>query len=154
MRITEGSRTVFDTDDKLFHVISTLNGTVGPYFYSGGDNVSLGVDDSITLGSVNPVCTQVIGAIKFTLNNYAAGFAFDRWQMMMGGTAVWVMDGEPGFSDRLGSNFGCAQYVAYSFTTSGGTVRLNRRVHLAGIPFQFIVRPHAITYKLRCGVWV
>ena len=120
----------------------------------GGDGVGYDLNDTVTLGTVPAACTQVIGAVKFDLSsNYPAGFRFDRWHMVMGGTMLWVMDGEPGFQDQLGSNFGCSQYCAYHFSVSGGVVRLHRRVVIDRTPFQYVIRPHRLIYKLRCGAW-
>lgn len=151
--ITEGTDEKFNTDDLMFHEISTLNGTTQSLTYSAGNGVGLEINDRIALGNVHPVCTQVIGAVKFTLNNYAAGMAFDRWHMVMGGSICWVLDGEPGFLDRLGSNLGTRQVCFYSFSTTGGVVYLERRVVIADIPFEYFIRSHTITYKLRCGAW-
>ncbi len=154
LRITDGSRTVFDTDDRMLHVLASISGQTSSFAYLGGDGVGYDLNDTVTLGTVPAACTQVIGAVKFDLSsNYPAGFRFDRWHMVMGGTMLWVMDGEPGFQGQLGSNFGCSQYCAYHFSVSGGVVRLHRRVVIDRTPFQYVIRPHRLIYKLRCGAW-
>lgn len=154
--IEQGSRTVFDTDDKLFHVIDPLNGSTPSLAYLTQPHVGQDIDNYLVLGSVNPICTQVIGAVRMRLTggSYNAGLMFDRWHTVMGGTIVWVLDGEPGASSVKGSNLGCRQAVLYWFEVVGGQVRLRRRAAFDGTPLQYGVRAHVLDYKLKCGVWV
>lgn len=154
--IDEGSRQVFNTNDKLFHVVQPCNGQTQQIAYLTKANVGLDINDYIPLGNVNPVCNQAIGGVKFTLNagSAKAGFAFNRWHTYMGGTMVWVMDGEPGFTNELGSNSGCRQIVAYWIEIVNGQVRLRRRAAFDGTPLQYGVYAHTLQYKLKCGVWV
>lgn len=154
--IQEGSRKSFDTNDKLFHVVASKNGSTGQLAYLNQPNVTYQLNDYISLGSVSTVCTQVIGAVRIRLaaGSYSAGLAFNRWHTVMGGSIVWVHDGEPGVSKDLGSNFGAKQSVTYWFEIVNGNVRLRRRVFLADTPLQYVVKAHILDYKLKCGVWV
>lgn len=151
---TSGS-TRLDTDDGLFHTINQLSGTVAVGSLSGGNGRRVNSTQSTLLGTVNSNCTHVIGALKFTLNNYAAGMAYDRWTTFLGGSAMWVLDGEPGFRDALGDNsrFGATQIVFYSFRITSGQVFLDRRAFIARTPFTYTVRSHSIDYKLKTGLF-
>lgn len=152
--ITDSNDTVLDTNDKMLHILDSLSGSVGPYQYIGGNDVGLDINNTVSLGSVPAACTQVIGAVKITSSaGGVVGLRFDRWHMVMGGSILWLMDGEPGFADRLGSNFGCAQFCSYHFSVSGGVVRLHRRVVIDRTPFEYQIRSHSIQYKLRVGAW-
>lgn len=152
MRLTRtDGRHIFNSSDKLFHPISTITGVKAMQAWAAGYSVHVNRTEVFNLGAVNPACTQVIGAMKFTLNNYAAGTAFDRWTMVMGGSILWVLDGEQGD----GRNLGLSQIVTYHFDVAGGQCRLIQRVALDGaIAANYTVRSHSIEYKLRCGVWV
>lgn len=149
-------KSIFDTDDKLFHPITTISGTIAMQPIAGGGDVFVHRTTAFNLGAVNAGCTQVIGAMRFTLNNYAAGAAFDRWTMVMGGSIVWVIDGETGSQSHPGANTDVMQMVTYHFDISAGQCRLVQHVALDRLfPSTFYtVRAHSIEYRLRCGVWV
>lgn len=144
---------LFNSDDKLFHPLSTVNGTVAMRAWTGGNGEYVHRTEVFNLGAVNPACTQVIGAVKFTLNNYAAGAAFDRWTMVMGGSIVWVLDGESG--SPIGTNGDLFEMVTYHFDISGGQCRLVQHIAIDGsVTGFYTVRSHSIEFKLRCGIWV
>ena len=151
-----GGVTRFDTDDKLLHGASSglnISGFQDIAALSGGNGTTVDSTTTYDLGAVTSGHTQLIGAVKFNLNNSAAALAFDRWHMVLGGSIVWVMDGEPGFASALGDNSGLRQYVGYHFDISAGRARLVRRALIAGTPFSYTVLAHRITYKLRSGNW-
>lgn len=155
MTIKDGSRTVFDSNDKLLHLAAKVDGVTPYYSYHAGNDVGLDLTDRVLLGTVPVGCTQVVGAVKMEMTtNSGAGLRFDRWHMVMGGSIIWVMDGEPGFADRLGSNLGLRQFCSYHFSVSAGGVYLNRRVVLDRIPYEYFVKSHRLHYRLRAGVWV
>lgn len=155
MRITRPDGVaIFDSDDKLFHVTNTINETRSIPQFNGGGSISNNQDITTTwdLGTVHSSATQVIGAVKFTLNNPNAAYAYDRWHMVMGGTMVWVMDGA-GLTSQPG-NTSPGQYVGYHFRIQGGVCQLVRRLIIAGTGFSYSVLAHDIQCKLKCGVWV
>jgi len=146
--------TRFDSDEGLFHPITSVQGALSMGQYTTGNGVSINVSDSFFLGNCHAACTHAIGAMKFTLNNYAAGMAFDRWHTIMGGSAIWVLDGEAGFQTVVGSNQPNArQFVAYSFRVTSGQVYMDRRVAMGGTPAIYAVLPHQIQYKLKAGLF-
>ena len=150
-----GGGTIFNTDDKLFHVTNTLQGTETIPMFSGGSGFG-GFKNETTyydLGAVNSFATQVIGAVKFVLPGPGDGLASIRWHMVQGGTIIWVMDGAGLTNDGRETNGQLRQLVTYHFDISGGQCRLVRRIAIA-TGFLYVIQPHTIEYKLRCGAWV
>lgn len=154
LTITDGSHTVFDSDDALYHVISSLSGTAGPFFYESQNLTGLDIADSILLGNVHAACTDVIGAIKIRYGSGQVGFVHNRWHTICGGTAVIVFDGEAGQSDSIGSNLSLNQFCGYSFRVAGGKCYLDRRVILRPSSLLVGIRVHHVDFSLKCGVWV
>ena len=154
--IQEGARKVFDTDDRLFHIVGSVNGSTGQLAYTNQPNVAYSLNDYLVIGSVSSVCTQVIGAIKIRLASGSAslGLAYNRWHTILGGSVILGHAGEPGVSKDVGSNLGAKQTVSYWFEVVNGQVRLRRRVYLSDTPLQYVVKAHIIDFKLKCGVWV
>lgn len=148
-------QTVVDTGDALLHGAlpgwNITGAVLYPTISSGGSPIY--AEQSVDLGAAPPGHTQVFGAVKFDLNNNAAGQAFDRWTMVMGGSIVWVMDGEPGFAMAAGDNSGRYQHVDYHFRIVAGRVEIVRTVFLRDTPATYQVLSHTITYKLRTGNW-
>ena len=148
--------TRFDTDDGLFHITNQLSGSVGVANVTGGGGSGLrDLTSTVSLGVCHADCTHVIGALKFTLNNYAAGMAFDRWHTFLGGSALWVMDGEPGFGGAIGDNsgFGIRQMSFYTFRVTGGEVFLDLRLHIANTTFSYTIISHTIEFKIKTGLF-
>lgn len=155
--------TRLNTDDLLLHGVAagfTLTGTLNIAAIAGGNSNDGGPGErnltTVTnLGAVPVGHTQLIGSVKFSLfSDSGAGQAFDRWTTIMGGTVVWVMDGEPGFAAAVGDNGSAVtQFVAYSFQISAGQAQLVRRLYLDDTPGQYTVISHRIDYKLRSGNW-
>lgn len=152
--VTKGGVKRFDSADAMFHITNSYTGAIDI------DAVGLGravVDrtDYFDIGAANAFASQIVGAVKFTLNNNNAGMAYDRWHSMFGGSICWLMDGEPDISDRRGSNYGFGQGVFYHFDISGGRARLVRRLVFAGVgSASYTILSHRINYQLRAGVWV
>lgn len=147
---TDGS-TRFDTDDGLFHVIDSVSGSKPIAQFNGGNENTTNQTDSFALGTCHADCTDVVGAIKFTLNNYAAGMAFDRWHTMMGGSALWVMDGQTGASS---DNSGTTVLVTYSLRVASGVVYLDRYIFISSdVSVSYSILSHTITYKLKAGLF-
>lgn len=146
--------TRLDTDDGLFHVIgSPVNGSVAVVQLNLGNGIDVNSTTSYTLGSCDANCTDAIGSIKFTLNNYVAGLPFDRWHTMMGGSVLWVMDGQN--TSGNSNNLNITVMVWYSLRVSGGVVYLDRRAYSSqNCRPTYSILSHTIEYKLKCGVWV
>jgi len=162
LRIDKDGITRLNTDDLLLHGAASgfgLSGSVSIPAHTGGNSDDGGpgrinITTTWDLGAVPAGHTQIIGACKFDLNNDAAALAFDRWHTVMGGTIVWVMDGEPAFAGALGDNGASVkQYCAYEFRISGGQAQLVRRLFIADTPNAYTILAHEITYKLRSGNW-
>jgi hypothetical protein len=151
-----GGGTLFNTDDKLFHVTNTLQGTTTIPMFSGGSSFG-GFKNETTyydLGAVNEFATQVIGAVKFVLTGPGDGLAYNRWHMVMGGTVVWVMDGAPTTTSQgRNTNGNLGQFVTYHFEINASRARMVRRA-VINTAFSYSIQPHDIQYKLRCGAWV
>lgn len=145
----------FDTYDKLFHITDAVSGSLSISALVGGSDTVIDTTTSFNLGSCNSSCTHVVGALKFTLNSYAAGMAFDRWHTFLGGAAMWVLDGEPGFAGGLGDNDDgrASQLVYYSLRVTSGVVWLDRRAVIADTDFSYTVLSHSISYKLKTGLF-
>lgn len=155
-RLDVGGVTRFDSDDLLLHGASaglSISGFVDIPNLSGGSGTTVNSTTSYDLGAVTAGHTQLIGAVKFNVNNSSVALAFDRWHMVMGGSIIWVMDGDPGFADALGDNSGLRQFVSYHFDISAGRARLVRRAFISNTPLPYTVIAHRITYKLRSGNW-
>jgi hypothetical protein len=117
-------------------------------------NPEINLTTDYTLGACHPSCNYVIGAVKFTLNNYAAGLAFNRWHTVGGGNVIWYYDGEPPLdSQGRGSNSNVRQWVDYSFYASGGSVVMRRRLFLGKIDATVSVLSHSIDYRLKAGLF-
>jgi hypothetical protein len=152
IRIQKSGRIWFDSRDKLLHGNTwgfPISGSRAIGALSSPHNASTIYD----LGASPDGHTLVYGACKFNLNNNAAGLAFNRWHAVMGGTIVWVMDGEPGIRDFLGENGLFSQFVGYYFRVNSGRVELVRRAWLKPTPLDYSVLPHTISYKLRTGMF-
>jgi len=83
---------------------------------------------------------------------FPAALAFDRWTMLMGGSVLWVIDGEPGGADR-GQNVMPYQWIDYSFRIRNNRAEMVQRVLIAQSDILYRVRAHVVTYKLRSGNW-
>ena len=146
--------TTFNVDDKLLHITNTISGTLTIPAFSGGSSAgSQNVTTTYDLGAVNSFATQVIGAVKFVLTGPGDGLAYNRWHMVQGGTIIWVMDGAGLTNGGRETNGQLRQLVTYHFDISGGQCRLVRRIAIA-TGFLYVIQPHTIEYKLRCGAWV
>ena len=154
--IDKGGITRFNSDDQLLHGAASglpISGTVAIAAVTGGAGVRVDSTTVYDLGAVTSGHTQLIGAVKFDLNNDAAGLAFDRWHTVMGGSVVWVMDGEPGFAAALGDNNDLQQWVDYHFRINAGRAEMVRRLFIDDSPFSYTVLSHTVSFKLRSGNW-
>lgn len=153
--IDDGGAKRFDTNEPLFHTTNQISGSQA---FSTFAITTSNIDqtDSYLIGSCNAACTHLIGAMKFTLNSYGAGMAFDRWHSIMGGTCLWVLDGEPGIASAVGDNgIPPSQFCAYGFRISGTNVYLDRRIVAQKMPtgVTYSILSHTLNFYLEAGLF-
>lgn len=154
--IDKGGVVRFDSEDKLLHGVSSgfnISGSIAIPALASGNGTFVNSTTTYNLGAVTAGHTQLIGAVMFSLNSNDFGQFPNRWHTIMGGSIVWVMDGEPGTVSSLGNNGLPRQCIIYHFRINGGQAQLVRRAFLDDIPFNYTVLGHTITYKLRSGNW-
>lgn len=155
MTITDGGDLRFATDEGLFHTITKLSGNVAVATVTATSSIV----DSTTrwdLGACHADCTHIIGAVKFTLNNYGSGMAFDRWHTIMGGSILWLLDGESGVAGSVGLNGTPPyQWCSYDLIIDAAHVYLERRLILNKMPTggTYSVLSHTIDYNLEVGLF-
>lgn len=157
MIVTKNGETRLDTNEKFFHITNSFDGSITiPSVVNASPDFLLQTTN-YDIGPVSQNATQVVGGVRFRLNSYGAGMAFDRWHSIWGGTIVWVMDGEPPLRSDAGSNAGFQQGVFYHFEIAAGRCRMVRTLYLAPLPTRitdYFVGSHTIDYKLKAGAWV
>lgn len=145
--------TLFDSDDGMFHVLSTINGSVAIPAYVHPGNTNANVSTSHLIGSCNANCTDVLGSVRATLNSYEAGLSFNRWFTIMGGSILWLVDGH-GLLGTPDPNINLRQLVTYSLRVAAGNVYLDRRLLIsAASQGTYEIRSHTIKFKLKCGLY-
>lgn len=154
--IEKSGITRLNTDDALLHGTSQglpITGTINIEAIGTNNDSRVNLTTVYDLGPVTSGHTQLIGAVKFTLASYAAGLAYNRWHMVMGGSIVWVMDGEAGFQSAAGNNGNINQWIDYHFRIKAGRAEMVRRAYMGSTPASVTILGHSITYKLRSGNW-
>ncbi len=164
----EDEHIMFDTDEGLFAGTDFISGTkVMPQrqaTWSSGTNFSnINVDDTYTLGSINPNADVVVGSFfvstgAFTILGKKFGASDQGW-FAAGGTYVHLMLGgnSPSFGD---ATWHCDNKAAYTFLAGGGLLQLNERVGLrAAVSFSPVnttitLPPVTFQYKIFCGIFV
>lgn len=154
--ITSGGLVKFDTNDLMLHGGQSglpIQGALSFGVLSSNSNSPVNIETAYNLGAVNGFHTTLFGAVKLTYTGAGVGVgaAFDRWTTVMGGTIVYVMDGEPGFQAAAGDNAGPYQYLGYSFRISGGQAQCVQRCFLRATPATVNIGAHTLTFKLRSG---
>jgi len=153
--VTDASgETKIDTNDGLFHVIgSQVSGTISFPQIGLSDGDTLNDTTNYNLGSCHEACTHVIGAVQFS-GSTGGAVGFDRWTTYMGGTLIWVLNGEPKLQN---GNFAenPKDYVAFHFVASGGQIRMvRRRIFLGGASSAVAgLRAFSIAYRLKAGIF-
>lgn len=155
IRVTDASGVEkLDTDDDLFHVVgSQITGSISFPDVALSDGNTLNDTTNYTLGSCNAACTHVIGAVQFN-GTTGGAVGFDRWTTYMGGTLVWVLNGEPKLANGQWATV-IKDYVGYRFYASAGLVRMERRRIFLGGPLSNVagLRAHTINYRLKAGLF-
>lgn len=149
LTIDQGGRTVFDTDDKLYHNIT--GGLAGSYdaparSISGSKNW-LSINTNHQIGTCNGFCTNLQGSIRF--RGFAQPFPTDIWFCYEGGDVFNILDYHSGITS-VGYVGDVQGFVKYRFFISNGVVYLNERVVMhSGV--NKIFRGHTIDWKLKAG---
>lgn len=145
---------VFSSLDGLFHVVNKLSGSQAIAALTFNDETFVDSVTSYLLGDCHPDCTDVIGSVKFTLNSYGAGLAFDRWHSVMGGDILWVIDGHGLTGTSPDPNTNMNQLVKYRFRVENGQVWLDRRAFCSNSSQgTYTVLSHTIEFKLKVGLY-
>lgn len=150
---TDGAVTL-DTRDELFHVLTTLEGTVNiPALDWGPADAPDERTATYAVGSVDAGCTHVIGFCKLV---YSSGFSLlpsGVW-VSVGGTILPMVKR---FESTSGVN---ASYIssmqALTFELSGGTVVLREETVLSDNYYagpNYNLAALAVTYKLFAGTF-
>lgn len=171
LRVTDGAgKERFDSNDDMFHVLDTLNGSraIPQYVATRTESSSQNpqyqnyIETNVyTLGSCDSLCTMVRGAMKITFTSGAGSYGLPGFGWFaVGGTYTHVMQASL-HSSRDGriQLMPLRQAALYTFSTSGGVVRLTEQLHITtgGGPSNgsatLIVKPFTITYKLKLGLF-
>lgn len=155
IRVTDASGVEkLDTDDDLFHIVgSQITGSISFPQVGLSDGGTLNDTTNYNLGSCHEACTHVIGAVQFD-GSTGGAIGFDRWTTYMGGTLVWVLNGEPKLQNGQFATV-IKDYVGYRFYATGGLVRMERRrIFLGGASSAVAgLRAHTINYRLKAGLF-
>lgn len=148
LTIDQSGVTKFDSDDKLYHNITT--GLIGSFTaptrsVSGGRTININTDHLI--GTCNPFCTHVVGSVRFTGTVHA--FPADVWFSYEGGSLFWIIDYHTGIQNPTYAGYPCG-IVKYRIFTSGGNVYLNERVAFTS-NVTLIIPTHAVYWRLKAG---
>jgi hypothetical protein len=149
LTIDQNGRTVFDSDDKLYHnITSGLVGSfsVGDRGVSGASNL-VNIDNYHQIGTCNGFCTNLQGSIRF--RGFAQSFPTDIWFSYEGGDVFNIVDYATG-SQQVPYTITVQGLVKYKFFISDGVVWLNERVVMHSGANK-IFRGHTLDWKLKAG---
>lgn len=149
LTIDQAGRSVLDTDDKLYHNITT--GLTGSYTaparsISGTSNWT-NIDTNRQIGTCNSFCTHLQGSIRF--RQYAQLAPLDVWFAYEGGDVFAILDYHTGIQN-IGYVTSIQGFVKYRFFISSGVVYLNERVIMHSGATK-IFKAHAIDWNLKAG---
>jgi hypothetical protein len=151
--------TRFDSDEDLFHIVNAVSGVLNVSSISGSLSAGVNRTDTINIGTCNPACTHVIGAVKIS-GSGTWGAMFNRWATYAGGDFVYSL----AYPNLIASSPGAVAVMnyglTYRFEAVGGIVRVVRRIILPRLQStnghqtpEAKWGAHSLTYKLKCGVW-
>lgn len=149
LTIDQGGRSVFDTEDKLFHNITTgINGSksFSARSVSGGSNW-VNVNTNHEIASCNPFCTHVVGSIRFRIYSMLA--PTDVWFAYEGGDVFAILDHTTGIKDAPYTT-AITGFTKYRFFISGSKVYLNERVIMHSNASKTFAA-HVLDWKLKAG---
>lgn len=148
LTIDQAGRSVFDTDDKLYHdITSNISGSLTIPARTASSSKVLNIDTDHYVGTCNPFCTHLAGSVKFRGGSNA--MPVDVWHAYEGGSIFWVLSKFVGFTSSPYRIY-TANIVKYEFRISGSNVILNERVY-AKSAVSFTILAHAIDWKLKAG---
>lgn len=150
LTIDQDGRTVFNSEDKLYHDI-TKTGLTGSYNAPGrttsGSSNWVNVNTNHQIGSCNAFCTHVTGSIR--LRTFAQLFPTDVWFAYEGGDVFVILDYHSGIQS-VGYVDTIQGLVKYRFFVSDGSVYMNERVVMHSSATKEF-RAHIIDWKLKAG---
>lgn len=154
--IGDDGTVVLDTREEIFHVLSRIDGQITrPSLEWGGgvSGTSEGRNATISLGSVDPACTGILGLARIT---YSTGYSLlpsDYW-FVVGGSIVTVMKN---FQSLNGTWAMFMSSIAMlSFSLNNGTVEFQESIRLKDDRFAGPLDSLAgftVTYRLFCGTF-
>jgi hypothetical protein len=150
LTIDQDGRTVFDTEDKLYHNITTdgLSGIYTAQQRSVGNQDIINIDNNYLVGTCNQFCTHVCGSVKFGGTDRFS-LPPNIWFAYEGGDIFWTVDYHTGFASPFFTIYPTG-IVKYRFFVNAGQVILNERVFFtSGI--NLIIPGHSIIWKLKAG---
>jgi hypothetical protein len=148
LTIDQDGRTSFDTNDKLYHNITTgISGSYSAPARSVSNNGTININTNHQIASCNSFCTHVAGSVKFSGGVHA--FPANVWFAYEGGSLFWIIDYHSGIQSPAYKNFPTG-IVKYRFFVSGGKVYLNERVAFHST-VTLTVLAHTISWKLKAG---
>lgn len=149
LTIDQDGRTVFDTDDKLYHnITSGLSGSysVADRGVSGASNW-VNINTNHQIGTCNAFCSFLKGSIRF--RGFAQSFPTDIWFSYEGGDVFNILDYQTGIQS-VGNVIDIQGFVKYRFFISNGAVYLNERVVMHSGASK-IYRGHTLDWNLEAG---
>jgi len=148
LTIDQAGRAVFDTDDKLYHNITTgISGSLTIPQRTANSSNTLNINADHVIGSCNPFCTHLAGSVRF--RGGANAMPVNVWHAYEGGSIFWVLSKFVGFTDSPYRIY-TSNIVKYEFKISGSNVILNERVY-AKSAVNFTILAHAIDWRLKAG---
>ena len=148
LKIDQGGRTVFDSDDKLYHNITTgISGSYAAPQRSVNNGNTINIDNDRLIGSCNAFCTHVAGSVRFS--GGVKAFPADIWFSYEGGDLFWVIDYHSGYQSPTWSAVPTG-FVKYNFFVRDGNVYLNERVYFKS-NVTLTQLSHTIRWNLKAG---
>lgn len=149
LTIDQGGRTVFDSDDNLYHNITTdISGVYNAPGRSVSNQGIINIDNNYAIGACNRFCTHVCGSVQFTGNDRFT-LPTNIWFAYEGGDLFWTVDYHTGVQSPAFA-IDPTGIVKYRFFISSGQVYLNERVFFtSGV--NIVIPGHSIVWKLKAG---
>jgi hypothetical protein len=149
LTIDQGGRTVFDTNDQLYHNITTgLSGSyAAPARSISGSKNWKNINTNHKIGTCNSFCTNLSGSVRF--RQYAQLVPLNVWFAYEGGDVFAIIDYHSG-AQTIGYGQSIEGFVKYRFFISNGVVYLNERVVLHS-PANKTFLAHIVDWKLKAG---
>lgn len=154
MRVTDGAHVVFDSRDKLFHILTEKSGSASVGLMGwGGQGTPAYRNTNVDLGAVDANATHIIGAGKLTYSTGDTALPAGFWYML-GGSIVTDCKCFQSFSGTWATYV--SSMAAFSTTVESGHAWFRERAaYQDGYESQTAHRSNAYTlqYKLWAGTF-